>query len=122
VHNFNWMRCLIVCDNGNSFAMTARAWSDSLVAFGIYVQIIQTEEPMSRRSESDRLDAMLVMSKILESRQRIVFAVVPTDIVGSMALAADAMGMVSAGWAWISDALCSRVDVSGNTPQARLSS
>ena len=77
---------------------------------------------MSRRSESDRLDAMLVMSKILESRQRIVFAVVPTDIVGSMALAADATGMVSAGWAWISDALCSRVDVGGNTPQARLSS
>ena len=44
----------------------------------------------------------------------------PTDYIGSIALAADANGMVSAGWAWVSDALCALVDFRGDTAQVPL--
>jgi hypothetical protein len=122
VQSFKWMRCLIVCQEGDTFGVTASWWSDSLAAAGVHVQILRTDAIEARRSEIDGVDPMSVMSTILESRQRVVIVLAPTDMVGSIALAADAKGMVSAGWAWISDTLCSRVDFRGDTTQACLHS
>jgi hypothetical protein len=122
VQSFKWMRCLIVCHDEDTFGVTAAEWSDSLAAAGIYVKILRTDGSEARRSAIDGFDPMPVMSTILESRQRVIIVLAPTDMVGSIALAADAKGMVSAGWAWISDALCSRVDFRGHTTQACLHS
>jgi hypothetical protein len=122
VQSFKWMRCLIVCHDGDTFGVTASWWSDSLAAAAVHVKILRTDGIEARRSEIDGFDPMSVMSTILESRQRVVIVLAPTDMVGSIALAADAKGMVSAGWAWISDTLCSRVDFRGDTTQACLHS
>jgi hypothetical protein len=117
---FNWMRVLILRHSGDRSEVTASCWSDSLAAGGIHVQTIRTDGVESRRNELDGFDPVSLMSRILESLQRVVIVLAPTDYIGSIALAADANGMVSAGWAWLSDALCALVDFRGDTAQVPL--
>jgi hypothetical protein len=108
---------------GDMFEVTASTWSHDLTAAGVDVQRLRTDELKADGRAGPITDAATdpindVLSKILLSLQRVVLVLAPTEVVRSLALAADAKGMVSAGWAWISDVLCARVDVRGDTAQA----
>jgi hypothetical protein len=39
------------------------------------------------------------------------------DVVKQVALAADSMGLVDSGWAWISDSVVGKIDFKGDTPE-----
>ena len=117
------MRCLVLYFYGDMFEVTASTWSHDLTAAGVDVQRLRTDELKADGRAGPITDVATdpineVLSKILLSLQRVVLVLAPTEVVRSLALAADAKGMVSAGWAWISDALCARVDVRGDTAQA----
>jgi hypothetical protein len=117
------VRCLVLYFYGDMFEVTASTWSHDLTAAGVDVQRLRTDELKADGRAGPITDAATdpmneVLSKILLSLQRVVLVLAPTEVVRSLALAADAKGMVSAGWAWISDALCARVDVRGDTAQA----
>ena len=117
------MRCLVLYFYGDMFEVTASTWSHDLTAAGVDVQRLRTDELKADGRAGPIADVATdpineVLSKILLSLQRVVLVLAPTEVVRSLALAADAKGMVSAGWAWISDVLCARVDVRGDTAQA----
>jgi hypothetical protein len=117
------VRCLVLYFYGDMFEVTASTWSHDLTAAGVDVQRLRTDELKADGRAGPITDVATdpineVLSKILLSLQRVVLVLAPTEVVRSLALAADAKGMVSAGWAWISDALCARVDVRGDTAQA----
>jgi hypothetical protein len=123
VRSFSWVRCLVLYFYGDMFEVTASSWSHDLTAAGVDVQRLRTDELKADGRAGPIADAATdpineVLSKILLSLQRVVLVLAPTEVVRSLALAADAKGMVSAGWAWISDVLCARVDVRGDTAQA----
>ena len=123
VRSFSWVRCLVLYFYGDMFEVTASTWSHDLTAAGVDVQRLRTDELKADGRAGPIVDVATdpineVLSKILLSLQRVVLVLAPTEVVRSLALAADAKGMVSAGWAWISDVLCARVDVRGDTAQA----
>jgi hypothetical protein len=49
-------------------------------------------------------------------RLRVIVVFATSDFVKLVALRADAMGLVSSGWAWVSDGVIGKINFKGDTP------
>jgi hypothetical protein len=105
----------MLSDYRDAFLMVANAWSDALEANQADVKRMRLRaSPFSNSSVFAEPLAAVKAVKV-----RVVLVLGPPAVLRTIALEASASGMVSAGWVWISDALCALVDAAGDTTQVR---
>jgi hypothetical protein len=113
--SYGWKRVCTLAFKSPDYVSTVTSWTNALVDARITVRNAYLDELGFRRSGS--LSATL--SKIEADRLRVIMAVTSPEFLKQVALAADAMGFVSSGWAWISDGVVGKLGFDGDTPDVR---
>ena len=108
-NHYKWRRTILIEYTSPGFMAVASAWSAALESALIEIKRVG----VSRRECNDRDGSGLtnVLDRIVRSKWKIVLVLAASDDIGTIARAADVHGIVGAGWAWISDVLCARIDV-----------
>jgi len=113
VGHFRWQHCILLFSQGDAFALTANIWSKALQER----QTIVTPIAVSP-SQLDEASFPHLVETIVRLQMRVILVLGSIATVRSVALGADAIGIVRAGWVWISDSNARRaVDGVGNAPE-----
>ena len=110
--NYGWTRVCTLAFNSPDYTATTVAWTTALSDSFINARNIYLGEDGFRNAES--LSATLSILDMDRLRVIVVFAT--SDFVKLVALRADAMGLVSSGWAWVSDGVIGKINFKGDTP------
>jgi hypothetical protein len=110
--NFGWKRVCTLAFNSPDYTATTVAWTNALSDSFINARNIYLDEDGFRNATS--LSATLSILDMDRLRVIVVFAT--SDFVKLVALRADAMGLVSSGWAWVSDGVIGKINFKGDTP------
>ena len=112
---YGWKRVCTLAFKSPDYTATTVAWTNALSDSFINARNIYLDEDGFRNAES--LSATL--SKVEVDRLRVIVVFATSDFVKLVALRADAMGLVSSGWAWVSDGVIGKINFKGDTPDVR---
>ena len=115
VQAYSWQRTVLLASIGFGFAASAGDWNTALRDAA--VETAQIDVTYDQCADPELLGGVLdnVKAKVM----KVVMVLAATEDLKRIALRADAMGMVSKGWVWISDSFCARVDDGSNTTAVR---
>lgn len=108
-----WKRVCTLAYKSPDFVGTVTVWTKALVETSINVRNIFLDEQGLRRVGS----LSSTLTTIESDRLRVLIVLASPDVVKQVALAADSMGLVDSGWAWISDSVVGKIDFKGDTPE-----
>ena len=116
VQAYSWQRTVLLASIGFGFAASAGAWNTALRDAA--VETAQIDVTYDECADPELLGGVLdnVKAKVM----KVVMVLAATEDLRRIAVRADAMGMVSKGWVWISDSFCARVDDGSNTTAVRI--
>jgi hypothetical protein len=113
--SYGWKRVCTLAFKSPDYVSTVTSWTNALVDARVTVRNVYLDELGFRRSGS----LSTTLSKIEADRLRVIMVFATPEFVKQVALAADAMGFVSSGWAWICDGVIGKIGFNGNTPDVR---